>query len=427
MAKSQKSSSSSKPVRKTKRTQKLVPKKTPSPKVFKVISKIRSNVGLEFFEGLTQLFPVGQNFSYAFPHESDSSVRGAAGTSEVPVKKISRKKKKSAASEANTAATTDVADVEKKEVPSEGIVGNTQESEAVIKKGMSRPRPKRLRKNHVISPAVGDNLLEIKEAASEEDEDEEMLQARSRRVLPKTKFDGAQAQDDLPADSEAVGEDEDKEEEHKEENPSDQTGGPDVAAGTGDEKEKDENDRLNEELTSEKARLTELATAGMQLKADVARVTTEKQTVEEENRMLRAELEKETAKGKRSRERLVTMHNDLSDISVKNERLHNALNETSGKLIKEMNDDEDRWMSKVKFLEGELEKIRAIMIYAILEDTSTSSSDKQDEDPTPIVVENLMSTIVTYEPPLMFQDEGRQSVGEFEMSFSESVDSLIHE
>ncbi|GAB2278713.1 hypothetical protein Dimus_013387 [Dionaea muscipula] len=37
-----------------------------------------------------------------------------------------------------------------------------------------------------------------------------------------------------------------------------------------------ENERLNNELTSEKARLTELATAGMQLKADVARVTKEK-------------------------------------------------------------------------------------------------------------------------------------------------------
>ncbi|GAB2299365.1 hypothetical protein Dimus_033440 [Dionaea muscipula] len=58
--------------------------------------------------------------------------------------------------------------------------------------------------------------------------------------------------------------------------------------------------------------------------------------VEEENRRLRAELEKEKAKGKRSRERLVLFHNDFSDMSLKNERLHNTLNETSGKLIKIM-------------------------------------------------------------------------------------------
>ncbi|GAB2278490.1 hypothetical protein Dimus_013171 [Dionaea muscipula] len=95
-----------------------------------------------------------------------------------------------------------------------------------------------------------------------------------------------------------------------------------------------ENDRLNEELTSEKERLTQLATAAMQLKADVARVTNEKQTVEEENRRLRAELEKGKAKGKRNKERLVLLHNDLSDMSLKNERLHNTLDDTSGKLIK---------------------------------------------------------------------------------------------
>ncbi|GAB2299364.1 hypothetical protein Dimus_033439 [Dionaea muscipula] len=73
MAKSKKSSSFSEPARKTQKTQKSIVKKTPSPKVFKVISEVRSNVDLDFFKGLTQLFPARENFSYALPHESDSS------------------------------------------------------------------------------------------------------------------------------------------------------------------------------------------------------------------------------------------------------------------------------------------------------------------------------------------------------------------
>ncbi|GAB2275392.1 hypothetical protein Dimus_010153, partial [Dionaea muscipula] len=95
-------------------------------------------------------------------------------------------------------------------------------------------------------------------------------------------------------------------------------------------------------------------------------------------------------------------------------------------LLHEMKDVEDQWMSKVRFLEEELEKIRAIMIsYAILEDTSTFSSNKQDEDPSPIVVEDPMSAIVVYEPPPTFEEEDRESLGEFEMSTSEDVDSLF--
>ncbi|GAB2278488.1 hypothetical protein Dimus_013169, partial [Dionaea muscipula] len=74
----------------------------------------------------------------------------APGTSERPMQKILRKKK-STTFEVDTAATTDVEDVEKKEVPSEGTMGNTQESEVVGEKGMAKARPKRLRKKHVIS------------------------------------------------------------------------------------------------------------------------------------------------------------------------------------------------------------------------------------------------------------------------------------
>ncbi|GAB2265896.1 hypothetical protein Dimus_000927 [Dionaea muscipula] len=95
-----------------------------------------------------------------------------------------------------------------------------------------------------------------------------------------------------------------------------------------------ENERLKNELTSEKKRLTELATAARQLKSDMVKVTKEKQSVEEENERLKTELEREKSKGKCSRERLVLLHNDLSDLSLKNERLHNTLNDTSGKVIK---------------------------------------------------------------------------------------------
>ncbi|GAB2270202.1 hypothetical protein Dimus_005109 [Dionaea muscipula] len=95
-----------------------------------------------------------------------------------------------------------------------------------------------------------------------------------------------------------------------------------------------ENERLKNELTSKKKRLTEIATAALQLNSDMAKITKEKQSVEEENERLRAELEKEASKGKRSREHLVLLHNDLSHFSLKNERLHNTLDDLSAKVIK---------------------------------------------------------------------------------------------
>ncbi|GAB2275757.1 hypothetical protein Dimus_010507 [Dionaea muscipula] len=615
----------------------------------------------------------GGHINKSFQPLLDSTIE-AAGTSEVPVKKVSRKKK-STTSEAGTAATTDVADVVEKEVPSEGTMGITHESEVVVDKGMTKLKLKRLKKKDVISPTVGDNLMEIEEAVEEEAEEEETLQVRSRRQLQKTtSFLGAKsveseetksdeviskeertkkrhqkqqartepskrprktkssAQDVLPPASEAVGEDkeEEEEEEHIEENPSDQSDWSDVDASMGDEKEdeeveddvvhregkgvavEEEEDKEEaegeeegdgEELESEeerpptrkshlgvlsKHRLTipnkrmmkrysdvllgssshgarmdlntlpqaheitlmmrnidELfALSGHSLrrllKMDAIRKRYRKgirrvkaETVEEENKRLKAELEKEKSKGKISRERIVMLHNDLLDKSPKNDRLHDALNKTSEKLIKgkeieemfpmpstseaimfppvpqisapeappasdaglphlselnaspslvndvsedkqadttieslqlqlqdyenggltvmdlkeelyesqirlseaddiiqslhfEMKNLEDRWMSKTKFLEGEQEKIRATLIsYAMLEDTSTSSSDKQVEDPSLIVVEDPMSAIIVYEPPPTFGEEDRESIGEFEMSSSEDVDSLF--
>ncbi|GAB2298047.1 hypothetical protein Dimus_032124 [Dionaea muscipula] len=210
---------------------------------------------------------------------------------------MASRKKKTAASEAGTAATTDVVDVVEKEVLSKGTLGITQESEAVVDKGVPKPKPKRLRKKGVISPAVGDNLMEIKEVAEEQAEEGGTLQVRCRRQLPKAmsspraKSPGpskklrkakSPTEDVLPPASEVVGEDEEKKEvrfligkssptakelekeidrilaqaiqhpfiseslitlddlvqEHMEENPSDQSGGSNVDAS--DEKEDEE-------------------------------------------------------------------------------------------------------------------------------------------------------------------------------------------
>ncbi|GAB2276022.1 hypothetical protein Dimus_010764 [Dionaea muscipula] len=631
----------------------------------------------------------GGHINKSFEPLLDSTTE-AVGTFEVPVKKVSRKKK-TAASEAGTAATTGVADVVEKEVPSEGTVGITQQSEVVVDKGMTKPKPKRLKKKGVISPAVRENLMEIEEALEEEAAEEEMLRVRSRRRQQTTSSPEAKGmdseetksdeviskeerikkrhqkeqgkvgpfkrlrktlsptQDVLLSASDTVGENKEEEEEvrvapypssptaaeldkeldellaqafhssfipeslisldalvheQREENLCDQLGGSDVDASKGEEKEDEEveedeeegvgqregkgtimeegeeveeeededdendedveseeggarrppsrkfhpgvlsrhrltmphkrmmrryadvllgsssrgvrmaldslprthelsllmrniaelsalsghslkgslrmeairkryrkeirrvnteNNRLNKGLTSEKQRLVRLAATSMQLKANVEQITNEKKTVEEENKRLKVELEKEKAKGKRSRERLVLLHNDLSDKNLKNERFNDALNETSGKLIKdyenevlsdmdfkeelyeshlrlseaddtiqslyfEMENLEDQWKSKTRFLEGELEMIRATMIsYAILEDTSTSSSDKQVEDPSPIVVEDPMSAIIVYEPPLKFEEEDRESVGVFEISSSEDVDLVFND
>ncbi|GAB2281133.1 hypothetical protein Dimus_015738 [Dionaea muscipula] len=110
---------------------------------------------------------------------------GATSTSDVPVKKVLRKKKTLAfdvGTSETEGATTGVANVSKKDVPSEGTVGATEESEAVVAKGSSKLKPKRLKNKDLISPAVGENLMEIEEVMKEEAEEEETLQVRSRRV-----------------------------------------------------------------------------------------------------------------------------------------------------------------------------------------------------------------------------------------------------
>ncbi|GAB2266188.1 hypothetical protein Dimus_001212 [Dionaea muscipula] len=176
--------------------------------------------------------------------------------------------------------------------------------------------------------------------------------------------------------------------------------------------------------------------------------------VEEENAKLKADLEKEKEKVKGIRERNVILHNELYDKTLMNKRLHSELNETYQKITKdyenqlltvmdikeelyesqlrlseadgtieslryEIKDLEGRWKARSEFLERELEKIRAIMLsYSLFEDTSTSSSNKKIEDLSPIIVEDLMTVIIVYEPPPTFDGE---SVGEIEMSSPESV------
>ncbi|GAB2281301.1 hypothetical protein Dimus_015902 [Dionaea muscipula] len=167
MVKSKKSSSSSRPAtrKSSQKTQKKSsPTKSPKQKVFKIIGEVRSNVGPELFKGITKLFPVGKNFSYSRPHESDSSVSITAKN----VIAVSRKKN-TEVSKPGTSSTTDVANVGEKEFSSEGTIGATQESQVVAFKGKSKPKTQRKRKRDMISPAIGENLVEVED---KEDDDE---------------------------------------------------------------------------------------------------------------------------------------------------------------------------------------------------------------------------------------------------------------
>ncbi|GAB2266095.1 hypothetical protein Dimus_001122, partial [Dionaea muscipula] len=71
------------------------------------------------------------------------------------------------------------------EVSAEGTVGATQESEVVAAKGNSKPRPQRRRKKDVISPTVGENLVDEDEEMEEETQAVD-LQVRKRRRLRKS-------------------------------------------------------------------------------------------------------------------------------------------------------------------------------------------------------------------------------------------------
>ncbi|GAB2288069.1 hypothetical protein Dimus_022413 [Dionaea muscipula] len=145
---------------------------------------------------------------------------------------------------------------------------------------------------------------------------------------------------------------------------------------------KAENDRLKGELTSERKRLIELADASLRLKEDVMQVTKDKQTVEEENEKLKAELEKEKGKRKRLRERIVMLHNDLLDKSLKNDMLHTELNETCQKLTKGII-PQVRLNKGVKHLlnDSDLEMERT-------DETGIQEENNQEEDQDPTDEEN---------------------------------------
>ncbi|GAB2276028.1 hypothetical protein Dimus_010770, partial [Dionaea muscipula] len=65
MAKTKKSEKSPKPMR--------IPKEK-SVNVFEDISKVRSNIDKELFEGIKGLFPMLENFSYVMPSDTDLAV-----------------------------------------------------------------------------------------------------------------------------------------------------------------------------------------------------------------------------------------------------------------------------------------------------------------------------------------------------------------
>ncbi|GAB2276053.1 hypothetical protein Dimus_010795 [Dionaea muscipula] len=161
-------SSSSKPVKK-----KSPQNKKPAPKVFQVISDVRSNIIPELFEGITKSFPME--------------------TSE-PKKVVRTKRTKKAMFE--------VAVVGEEEVPTDGTVDGTQESVVVASKSKSKPKAKPKKKD-VISPAVGENEVDVEaedgegsqsDKATEEETQTmdagvqvvgEELQVRKRRHLRK--------------------------------------------------------------------------------------------------------------------------------------------------------------------------------------------------------------------------------------------------
>ncbi|GAB2287899.1 hypothetical protein Dimus_022254, partial [Dionaea muscipula] len=74
---------------------------------------------------------------------------GGVEASDIKSKKIIGRKK----------GTTNVAFVEGEEIPIEGTVGGTQESEVVFSKGKTK-RKSQPKKKDIISPALGENEVE---------------------------------------------------------------------------------------------------------------------------------------------------------------------------------------------------------------------------------------------------------------------------
>ncbi|GAB2290150.1 hypothetical protein Dimus_024433 [Dionaea muscipula] len=188
---------------------------------------------------------------------------------------------------------TDVADVGEKESASEENVDATQESKAIAAKEKSKHRIQRKRRRDVISPGVGENLVNedvedkeegglevrkrrrLKKAASEEEvaaEDSEKTQSdedvqglasdsdvhregrtkkKHQKQVARTGPSKRPRKSKSPLASEVVGEEEEeKEEEFREENPSDRTvgsdGGIDREETDGEEGEKDQDNEEGE-------------------------------------------------------------------------------------------------------------------------------------------------------------------------------------
>ncbi|GAB2294880.1 hypothetical protein Dimus_029073 [Dionaea muscipula] len=226
----------------------------------------------------------------------DPTSEAVAGTSEVPVKKISRKK---------NPTTSGVADVEQIEVPSKGPVSNTQERDE--KGGDEVEKDDDV--DEYVEQRDGKGVVVVEEEAEvEEDEEDESdeserpmtkkyhlgVLSRHRLTIPHSKMVARYADvllgsssrgarrylSSLPPSHELALVIRNVAElsalsghslRHSLRNDAIQRRYRKKIRGV-----QAENERLNNELTSEKARLTELTTTAMQLKADVARISNEK-------------------------------------------------------------------------------------------------------------------------------------------------------
>ncbi|GAB2281224.1 hypothetical protein Dimus_015830 [Dionaea muscipula] len=137
---------------------------------------------------------VGQSFQVMVDPTS-----GAAGPSEAPKKVVRTRRTKK-----DTPKVVDVGD--KKEAPTEGTVGGTPESEVVASKDKPKPKAKP-KKMVMVSPAIGENVLEEEEARDDGDDKVEetgdaQLHLRTRRRLRKTSVLVPAAEDNEETQSE---------------------------------------------------------------------------------------------------------------------------------------------------------------------------------------------------------------------------------
>ncbi|GAB2265543.1 hypothetical protein Dimus_000590, partial [Dionaea muscipula] len=85
--------------------------------------------------------------------------------------------------------TIDVVAVGGDKIPIEGTVGGTQESEVVVSKGKTKPKSQPKKKD-IISPAVGENEVEVETGDSEETQSDEDTQTERPAAVPDVSKEG---------------------------------------------------------------------------------------------------------------------------------------------------------------------------------------------------------------------------------------------